>query len=187
MALVAVLFVLPGQRAGRLVGVILSKTRNLKKMNETTQKVDHAVLKANQIFIISLNVLAFVLNSPWLAGLVAVVMLAGALAGKAYFGLAARAVLKYKPDVVQDNPEPHRFSQGLGGVFMLGGTLSLFAGLDVLGWSLVWMVAALAALNAFGGFCVGCFLYYWLARFNVPGFSKNPPTGTFPGFKPKEG
>lgn len=156
-------------------------------MSETTKKVDHAVLKANQAAIITLNVLAFVLNLPWLAGLVAIVMLAGTLTGKAYFGLAARAIFKYKPDVLQDNPEPHRFSQGLGGVFMLGGTLALLAGLTALGWGLVWMVAALAALNAFGGFCAGCFIYYWLARFGVPGFSKNPPAGTIPGFRPKEG
>jgi hypothetical protein len=46
-------------------------------------------------------------------------------------------------------------------------------------------VVALAALNAFGGFCVGCAVYYWLARLNVPGFAKTPPAGIFPGTKPK--
>jgi hypothetical protein len=50
---------------------------------------------------------------------------------------------------------------------------------------LVWIVIALASLNAFGGFCVGCAVYYWLARFNLPGFGKQPPAGTFPGAKPK--
>ncbi len=156
-------------------------------MSEITTKVDHAALKANQLTIIGLNVLAFVLNQPWLAALVAAVMLAGALAGKPFFGQAVRQVVRYQPDVITDNPEPHRFAQGLGGLFMLGGALALFAGAGVLGWSLVWMVTGLAALNAFGGFCAGCFMYYWLARFGVPGFAKQAPAGTVPGFRPKEG
>jgi hypothetical protein len=154
-------------------------------MNETLKPVDHAALKANQISIITLNILAFVLNQTWLAALVAALMLAGAALGKPYFGLVVKNFIRYKPETIADNPEPHRFSQGLGGVFMLGGALGLFGGQPILGWGLVWVVAGLAALNAFGGFCVGCFAYYWLTRLGVPGFSKNPPAGTFPGLKPK--
>src|SRR5678815_3183447 len=75
----------------------------------------------------------------------------------------------------------------LAGRFMTAGSISLFLGAAVLGWGLVWLVVALAALNAFGGFCVGCAVYYWLARFNLPGFGKQPPAGTFPGMKPKAG
>jgi hypothetical protein len=156
-------------------------------MNETLKPVDHAALKANQVSIITLNILAFVLNQSWLAALVAAFMLAGAAMGKPYFGLLLRNLVRYTPEMIADNPEPHRFSQGLGGVFMLGGALALLGGLPSLGWGLVWMVAGLAALNAFGGFCVGCFAYYWLNRLGVPGFSKSPPAGTFPGLKPKEG
>jgi len=92
-----------------------------------------------------------------------------------------------KPDVLNDNPEPHRFSQILGFVFMTAGSVALFLGASIVGWSLVWLVVALAALNAFGGFCVGCAVYYWLTRFNLPGFTKQPPAGTFPGMKPKAG
>ena len=150
-------------------------------------KIDHNLLKSNQIAIISLNIAAFVLNLPIVAALVAAVMLTGAALGKAYFGLLIKRFVSLPADLLDDNPEPHRFAQGLGGAFMLGGALALFGGASVLGWSLVWMVAALAALNAFGGFCVGCFVYYWLTRFGVPGFSKNPPTGTFPGMRPKAG
>ena len=70
---------------------------------------------------------------------------------------------------------------------MLAGTISLFAGASTLGWGLIWLVIALAALNAFGWFCAGCFVYYWLTRFGAPGFVKQPPEGTFPGMRPKEG
>lgn len=160
-------------------------------MSQALQKVDHSALKTNQIVIIALNVLAFIFNLPILAALVALVMGVGSLLQTPGFGFIYRHVLKprgwMKPDVLDDNPEPHRFAQFLGFVFMTAGSVALFAGASLLGWSLVWLVTALAALNAFGGFCVGCAVYYWLSRLNLPGFSKQPPDGTFPGMKPKVG
>ena len=158
-------------------------------MTQTLQKVDHSALKTNQIFIISLNILAFILNLPVLAAFVALVMGVGWLLQVPGFGFVYKYVLKprgwMKPDVLDDNPEPHRFAQFLGFVFMAAGSAALFLGASILGWSLVWLVASLAGLNAFGGFCVGCALYYWLARLGLPGFAKQPPAGTFPGMKPK--
>jgi len=160
-------------------------------MNGQLQNIDHGALKANQLVIITLNAVAFVLNIPWLAALVALAMLIGTALGKPGFGFIYKSALKplglVKPDILPDNPEPHRFAQGFGGVVMLAGAVSLFAGASALGWGLVWLVIALAALNAFGGFCAGCFVYYWLTRFGVPGFIKTPPAGVFPGMRPKEG
>jgi hypothetical protein len=157
--------------------------------SQPLQKVDHSALKTNQIIIITLNILAFILNQPWLAAFVALVMGLGSALKVPGFGFVYKSVLKprgwIRPDVLDDNPEPHRFAQFLGFLFMTGGSTALFLGSSVLGWSLVWLVVALAALNAFGGFCVGCAVYYWLARFNLPGFGKQPPTGTVPGMKPK--
>jgi len=158
---------------------------------QTLQKVDHSALKTNQIIIISLNLLAFILNLPLLAALVALVMGIGSALKIPGFGFVYKNLLKprgwMKPDVLDDNPEPHRFAQFLGFLFMTAGSIALFLGATVLGWRLVWLVVALAALNAFGGFCVGCAVYYWLVRFNLPGFTKNPPAGTFPGMKPGMG
>ena len=68
---------------------------------------------------------------------------------------------------------------------ILTGTIALMLGSDLLGWLLVWFVIALAALNLFAGFCVGCAMYYWLNRMSVPGFVKSPPPGTLPGMRPK--
>ena len=159
--------------------------------SQALQKVDHAALKANQLFIISLNILAFIFNQPWLAALVALVMGLGSAFKVPGFLPVYKNILKprgwMKPDILEDNPEPHRFAQFLGFLFMTTGSISLFAGATVLGWILVWIVIALAALNAFGGFCVGCAVYYWLSRFQLPGFNKQPPAGTFPGMKPKAG
>jgi hypothetical protein len=165
--------------------------QDLNMTSQTLQKVDHSALKANQLFIILLNILAFIFDLPVLAAFVALVMGIGSLLKVPGFGIVYKNVLKprgwMKPDVLDDNPEPHRFAQFLGFIFMTAGSVALFSGASVLGWSLVWLVAALAGLNAFGGFCVGCAVYYWLSRFNLPGFNKQPPEGTFPGMKPRLG
>jgi hypothetical protein len=157
-------------------------------MNENLQKVDHSALRVNQSFIILIGLLAFVLNQPVLALLVAGIMALGWLFKVPGFGFIYRYALKpsglVKPDVLMDNPEPHRFSQGLGALFLFGGSAALFAGSAALGWGLVWLVIFLAGLNLFAGFCVGCAVYYWLARFKIPGFRKSPPAGTFPGMRP---
>ncbi|MDI6770403.1 MAG: DUF4395 domain-containing protein [Anaerolineales bacterium] len=158
-------------------------------MNETSKKIDHSALISSQVVIVLLNVLAFILDQPWLAAVVTTAMLVGTILSVPGFGFVYRFLLRpiglVKPYILLDNPEPHRFSQGFGGVVMLAGTILLFSGASVAGWSLIWLVAALAALNAFGGFCVGCFVYYWLNRLGVPVFSKHPPEGTFPGARPK--
>ena len=159
--------------------------------SQNLQKVDHSALKTNQLIIISLNILAFVLNLPILTAVVAAAMGIGSMLKVPGFGFVYNSLLKpsgwMKPDVLDDNPEPHRFAQFVGFLFMTAGSLSLFLGLNLLGWSLVWIVVALATLNVFGGFCVGCAMYYWLARIRVPGFGKQPPSGIFPGMKPRAG
>jgi hypothetical protein len=158
-------------------------------MSDSLRQVDHSALFVNQLFIITLNVLAFVLDAPWLAVVVTAGMVIGTVVGVPGFGFIYRYALRpaglVRPNVLLDNPEPHRFAQGLGSAFMLAGTLLLAAGASLAGWALVWLVVGLAALNAFAGFCAGCFVYYWLSRLRVPGFSKNPPQGTFPGMKPQ--
>jgi hypothetical protein len=159
--------------------------------SQPLQKVDHSALKTNQLFIIFISLIGFILNMWLLPAFVALVMCIGAALRTPGFGIIYKSILKprgwMKPDVVDDNPEPHRFSQIVGFVFLTAGSLALFLGSGTLGWALVWIVIALASLNAFGGFCVGCAVYYWLARLNVPGFSKLPPAGVIPGAKPKAG
>jgi molybdopterin converting factor small subunit len=151
--------------------------------------VDHSALRTNQAFIIVLSLLAFIFDFPWLAGLVALVMALGTTFGVPGFGFIYKRLLKPKgwvrPDVLADNPEPHRFAQGLGAVFLAVGVLAFYAGSSLLGWSLVWLVIALATLNLFIGFCAGCAVYYWLNRLRVPGFVKSPPGQGFPGMRPK--
>jgi hypothetical protein len=155
---------------------------------QSLSKIDHSTLKIHQVTLILLNILAFVINAPWVAVMVTFFMFVGVLRKVPGFGFIYTYALKplklVKPEILDDNPEPHRFSQLLGGLFMAAGSMALYLNATLLGWSLIWLVVALAALNAFGGFCVGCALYYWLARINLPGFSKHSPQGTIPGKRP---
>lgn len=143
------------------------------------RKVDHNALRTNQTFIIVLLIVAFVLDLPALVAFVAAVMVIGAAyPAVRLFVLVYQHVLKpaglIQPDVITDNPEPHRFAMGLGGIFLVASTLALFADAPLVGWVLSWIVVALAALNLFVGFCAGCFVYYQLHKRGIPGFTQDP-------------
>jgi len=148
-------------------------------MQTTPTRVDHSALRTNQAFIITFLLLAFLLDTALLTGFVSAVMLVGTIFPPAgLFKRVYRHLLKpaglVKPDVIEDNPEPHLFAQGLGGGMLLLATVALIAGVPLLGWALVWIVIALAALNLFAGFCLGCFIYYQLSKRGVPGFTARP-------------
>jgi hypothetical protein len=156
-------------------------------MSASVGAVDHAAPRTNQALIVGLLLGAFVADSPWLVALVAAVMLAGTLAKRpgfapVYPGLGSLNLIR--PDAIPDNPEPRRFARGLGGVALLVATAGFITGLSALGWVLVWLVIALAALNLFAGSCVGCALDYWLNRLGTPGFSHFPPPWALPGRRP---
>jgi hypothetical protein len=144
-----------------------------------TRQVDHSALRTNQVFIIGGLLIAFVLELPVLVAFVATVMIIGTLVPQAaLFKRIYRHLLRplglVKPDIKPDNPEPHRFAQGLGGVVTLIATVALYIGVSMVGWAAAWLVIVLAALNLFGGFCAGCFVYYQLSQQRVPGFTVNP-------------
>lgn len=142
-------------------------------------KVDQSAIKVNQAFIISLLLLAFILNEVWLVAFVSAVMLLGtAVPALALFKQIYKRVLKpaglVKPEVIPDHPEPHRFTQGFGGVVVALSLAAHLAGQPVLGWALAGLVVFLASLNLLLGFCAGCFLYYQLNQLGVPGFDHSP-------------
>ena len=123
------------------------------------QSVDQSALRTNQAFIIGLLVLAFIADWVGLVAGVAAVMAVGTIWPEVgLFKIIYKRLLKDRfvaPDVIADNPQPHRFSQGFGAV-VLGVALVLFAvATPVAGWIVVGVVVALAALNLFLGFCAG--------------------------------
>ncbi|MFN8490338.1 MAG: DUF4395 domain-containing protein [Caldilineaceae bacterium] len=144
------------------------------------QKIDQTALKFNQASIITLLVLAFLFNQSWLVAVVAVVMVIGTWWPQAgLFKLFYARVLKpagwLKPDVVRDEMQPHLFAQGVGGIFLMLSVLAFVAGSAWVGWLLAGIVAVLAAVNLFLHFCLGCFIYFQLARrgirMTLPGWS----------------
>jgi hypothetical protein len=158
-------------------------------MSNPLTVVDHSNIRTNQATIIILLLVAFILNQPWLVGFTALVMGIGTILKRPGFGFLYTSFLKprgiVKPDVLQDNPEPHRFAQGFGTVVLAASTIALILGGAVAGWALTWLVIGLASLNLFVGFCAGCAVYYWLNRLKAPGFVKSAPAGNFPGMRPK--
>ncbi len=132
-------------------------------------KIDYTALKVNQASIISLLLLAFLFDQPWLVTFVALVMVVGTWwPGAGLFKLFYARVLKpaglLRPELVADEAQPHLFAQGVGAIFLLLSTLALLGGNALLGWLLAGIVIVLAAVNLFLGFCLGCFIYYQLAR-----------------------
>ena len=147
--------------------------------NGGERRVDHSALKVNQAFIIALLLLAFIVDSWLLAAFVGFVMLLGTAAPrlslfKSVYNYFLRPAGIVKPQLLVDNPEPHRFAQGLGGLFVSLAVGALLLGQTLAGWALIWVVVVLAALNLFLGFCAGCFIYYQLSRIGLPGFTRRP-------------
>lgn len=135
-------------------------------------KVDQTALKFNQASIILLLVLAFLFDTTWLVAFVAAVMVIGTLwpdAGlfKQLYARGLKPAGLLKAHVIDDDPQPHLFAQGLGGIFLALSTAALWLGLPIVGWTLTALVIALAAINLFLGFCLGCFVYYQLGRVGI--------------------
>jgi hypothetical protein len=154
-----------------------------------TKLIDHSPLKINQATIIVLLGLSFILDTPWLVGFVAIVMVLGSILGVPGFGIINSWVLRplgwIQPDVYADHPEPHRFAQAIGGIFAAISSVSLFSGLILTGWIFSWIVIILAGVNLLLGFCAGCAMYYWFNRLHIPGFYKSSLPNTTPGARPR--
>jgi Domain of unknown function (DUF4395) len=143
------------------------------------RKVDLNGLKTGQAATIILLILAFVLDSWLLVFFVAIAQLLGALdTPVAPYRLFYQQVVKasglVKPNVIPDNPEPHRFAMLVGAVFNGAATLALVGGVPTLGWLLVAIVIVLANLNFWLNFCAGCWMYYQFNRLGLPGFNRAP-------------
>ncbi len=149
-------------------------------MNENTlRKIDLNGLKTGQALTIILLILGFVLDSWLIIAFVAVAQLLGGIAASfAPYRLFYLNVIKpsglVKPNVITDNPEPHHFAMLVGALFNGAATFLLLVNVSVIPWVLVGIVIALANLNFWLNFCLGCWMYYRLNRLGVPGFAHAP-------------
>jgi hypothetical protein len=133
------------------------------------RNVDESAIKVSQALMVLVLLAAFIFNLWPLVALVAAVNVVGTLAPALFlWRLFYLHILKpagvVKPTVIPDNPEPQATMS----------TLFLILGLEVMGWTLTWILILLASVNLFLGFCLGCFTYYQLNRLGVPGFDRAP-------------
>ncbi|MFN2462507.1 MAG: DUF4395 domain-containing protein [Candidatus Dormibacteria bacterium] len=143
------------------------------------QAFDRSVLKVGQVIIIGIDLLAFALGFvlqvrlAWLlVPMVAAIMLLGvARPSLSAFRQLYLNFLKprglVKPNVVQEDPAPHVFAQGVGGAFLVAASAAFLLGLTPAGWVLTWIVIVLAFVNFAFDFCVGCQVYFQLHRVNL--------------------
>ena len=136
-------------------------------------RVDTHLAKFSQASTVVLSGLAFLFNQPIIVVIAALVMVLSALVPSIspyrllYKGIVVPLHL-LRPHIVEDDPAPHRFAQGVGAVFLIASSLVLlFAHVPVLGWVLDLIVFVLAAINLTVGFCAGCFVYYHLGRLGL--------------------
>jgi Domain of unknown function (DUF4395) len=151
----------------------MATSTNSSPTTTNVPRVDTHLAKFSQASIVVLTALAFILNQPIIVAFTAVIMALSALAPSiSPFRLIYNGVIiplhLLKPRIVEDDPAPHRFAQGVGAAFLIVATLVLYlTKATVVGWALDLIVFVLAGINLTVGFCAGCFVYYHLGRLGL--------------------
>ncbi len=129
--------------------------------------VDARAPRFNQAAVALLTSLSLVTGEWWIAALMGAQLVVGLAFGRryclpcvAYFELVQP---RFGEGRVED-ARPPRFANVLGATFLLGATAAHAAGLTLVGWVLITMVAALATLAVVTGFCMGCSMYRLMSR-----------------------
>ena len=135
------------------------------------QPIDPRGPRTNQALLAAGLVVAFLVNVPWLVAALFVVLAAGAVFGPKwglFLQLWAKVLRpRFGPPHELEDPRPPRFAAVVGTVFLAASLVAFASGVPTLGWALALVVAALAALAAVTGICVGCEIYVRLARAGV--------------------
>lgn len=132
-------------------------------------RVDVNALRTNQVLIVTIVIAAYVLGTDlgagWIVAALAVAMTIGVVRPgygplQLFYrhGVAATGLIRPKTRI--EDPAPHRFAQAVGASFLAVSAVLLLVGAGVAGWTLVWIVVALALTNLVFGFCAGCFVYF---------------------------
>jgi hypothetical protein len=139
----------------------------------SSPRVDTHLGKFSQACTVVLAALAFLLSQPIIVLITAIILAIAALAPSiSPYRLLYRSIVLplhlWQPRVVEDDPAPHRFAQGVGAVFLVAASIILFlTKAAAVGWTLDLIVFVLAAINLTIGFCAGCFVYYHLGRLGL--------------------
>jgi hypothetical protein len=139
----------------------------------SSPRVDTHLGKFSQACTVVLAALAFLFSQPIVVLITAIILAIAALAPSiSPYRLLYRGIVLplhlWQPRIVEDDPAPHRFAQGVGAVFLIAASIILFlTKATAVGWTLDLIVFVLAAINLIIGFCAGCFVYYHLGRLGL--------------------
>jgi Domain of unknown function (DUF4395) len=139
----------------------------------SSPRVDTHLGKFSQACTVVLAALAFLFSQPIIVFITAIILAIAALAPSiSPYRLLYRGIVLplhlWQPRIVEDDPAPHRFAQGVGAVFLVAASVILFlTKAAAVGWTLDLIVFVLAAINLTIGFCAGCFVYYHLGRLGL--------------------
>src|SRR5689334_6016218 len=94
-------------------------------------RVDTHLAKFSQACTVVLTGIAFLLNQPVIVIVTAVVMAIAALAPnvspyRLLYRYIAVPLHLLRPRIIEDDPAPHRFAQGVGAVFLIAASILLF-------------------------------------------------------------
>jgi ABC-type uncharacterized transport system permease subunit len=145
-----------------------------KKDSEgTVPHLDRNQSKFSQACTVLLVILAFIFQWPAVVAIAAICLALSALDHQiSPYSLLYKGVVVplglLKPKIVEDDPNPHRFANAIGTVFLVASSLLLiFTPFKTLGWVLDLIIFVLSGVNLTVGFCLGCFMYYHLGRLGV--------------------
>lgn len=127
-----------------------------------TAVIDARAPRTNQSVVALMTIAALATGLWWLAALMGLQLLIGLVFGRRY---CVPCILYF--ELIQprfgegpiEDSRPPRFANIIGAVVLLSATAMFLLGVDVIGWALVGLVAALATLSAVTGFCTGCWMY----------------------------
>jgi hypothetical protein len=136
-------------------------------------RVDTHLAKFSQACTVLLTGLAFLLSQPVIVPITAILLvLAAIVPSVSPYRLLYRGIILplhlLRPRIVEDDPAPHRFAQGVGATLLIASALVLFlTKATAVGWPLDLLLFVLSGINLTVGFCAGCFVYYHLGRLGL--------------------
>lgn len=137
-------------------------------MHDAPAPIDPRGPRTNQAVLACALVLGVVTGQAWVVPLFAVVLFLGAAFGPKWGPVLRlyQAVIRPRlsPPAELEDPRPPRFAATVGVVFLAASSIAFLLGATVVGWALALIVAALAALAATTGLCVGCEMYVMFVR-----------------------
>ncbi|OMF23853.1 hypothetical protein BK133_23470 [Paenibacillus sp. FSL H8-0548] len=132
-------------------------------------------VRANQTGIVTVLLIAIVLQLPWLIAALWVIQAAGLLFGpkaNLFIRIARPLLTRYIASSQTEAAELQRFNNSLGVGFLTFSLLSFAFGWSIAGYIFAGMMGA-AALSAILGYCIGCTLYFQYKQFRARSLNRD--------------